>query len=95
MKFGAKSKELEIQVDGYLFGIRKSGETLYLGWNNANPINSGGHLHDGGSFLHVSINGKLICDSQPTYMGQENGEKFDTMKEIVSMSRCHQGQERR
>jgi len=54
-------------------------------------INSRGHLHDGGTAMQMVMNGKVICESTPTYGGSSGGVKAPNGKEwqtITGMSRC-------
>ncbi|KAF2670695.1 hypothetical protein BT63DRAFT_438319 [Microthyrium microscopicum] len=45
---------------------------------------SRGHLHDGGDYLKVIVNGKEICTSQPEYFGKAGDAKWDTIKEMTT-----------
>ena len=58
-------------------------------------IGIGGHLHDGGTHLTISNNGKVVCDSKATYGGTpayiegSSSTHMPGMGHISDMSRCH------
>jgi hypothetical protein len=58
-------------------------------------IGIGGHLHDGGTHVTISTNGKVVCDSKATYGGTPayvegaNSTHMPGMGHISDMSRCH------
>jgi len=55
--------------------------------NNGTILKAHGHMHDGGTHLRLSVNGKEMCDSEATYSNSSSssGEAGTTLS---SMSEC-------
>ena len=62
----------------------------YTATTSGTIYNAQGHLHDGGVDVQLSVNGKVMCNSQAHYGGDKGttsvgGEKWET---IQSYDRC-------
>ncbi|KAF2670691.1 hypothetical protein BT63DRAFT_439670 [Microthyrium microscopicum] len=69
MVFGMASKNMTVQMDGYIFAVR-------------------GHLHDGGDYVGLEVNGKPVCKSKAIYGGKEGTSAAGDWQTVSDMSTC-------
>jgi hypothetical protein len=90
-QYNFTSDGFQMTYDGWVINSRKSDPVTFSKIDCLLMMIKGGHLHDGGMAIQMTLNDKVVCESFPTYGAVAGGRKAPNGKEwqtISGMSRC-------